>query len=64
MTLKMKCEWKLGDLEFDIDVPNCPNCRMRVSEDYKQQLNIGSMENLLQHFRSFLIGGGDANNKF
>ena len=53
---------KIGDLastfpSLEIELKNC---RMRVSEDYQQQVNIGSMRNLLRHFRSLRDVGAES----
>ena len=35
-----------------VQKPQSPNWRMRGSQDFNQQLNIGAMRKLLDHFRS------------
>ena len=38
-----------------VQKPQSPNWRMRGSQDFNQQLNIGAMRKLLDHFRSTII---------
>ena len=50
--------WSFPKTNFPVwDWSEWTHCRMRVSEDYQQQLNIGAMRNLLRHFRSLRDGG-------